>query len=33
MLFRSGDDATEPLKVPVLDGTLPMYADLVPADS
>lgn len=30
MLFRSGDGDAEPLRVPVLDGTLPMYADLVP---
>lgn len=30
MLFRSGDDDAKPLQVPVLDGTLPMYADLVP---
>ncbi|MGB3374058.1 MAG: DNA modification methylase [Microbacterium sp.] len=33
MLFRSGDDDAEPLRVPVLDGTLPMYADLVPSAS
>ncbi|MFC7789060.1 DNA modification methylase [Microbacterium sp. MAHUQ-60] len=33
MLFRSGDDDAEPLQVPVLDGTLPMYEDLVPSDS
>lgn len=29
-LFRSGDDKAEPLQVPVLDGTLPAYADLAP---
>lgn len=33
MLFRSGDDDAEPLQVPVLDGTLPTYEDLVPSDS
>lgn len=31
ILFLSGDGASaEPLQVPVLDGTLPEYADLVP---
>jgi hypothetical protein len=33
ILFRSGDDDAEPLQVPVLDGTLPMYQDLVPSES
>lgn len=30
MLFVSGDDDAEPVQVPVLDGTLPYYRDLVP---
>jgi hypothetical protein len=31
ILFRSGDDDAQPLQVPVLDDTLPMYKDLAPA--
>ncbi|MFD5213072.1 DNA modification methylase [Microbacterium sp. NPDC058345] len=30
MLFLSGDEDAEPVQVPVLDGTLPYYSDLVP---
>ncbi|BDZ37517.1 DNA modification methylase [Microbacterium suwonense] len=30
VLFRSGADEADPLQVPVLDGTLPYYRDLVP---
>jgi len=30
MLFVSGDEDAEPAQVPVLDGTLPYYRDLVP---
>ncbi|MFD5226631.1 DNA modification methylase [Microbacterium sp. NPDC058342] len=31
ILFRSGDEKADPLQVPVLDGALPSYEDLVPA--
>lgn len=33
VLFVSGDGDVEPVHVPVLDGTLPEYADLVPSGS
>ncbi|MDT0158510.1 DNA modification methylase [Microbacterium sp. ARD32] len=31
VLFRSGDESADPIQVPVLDGTLPYYKDLVPS--
>lgn len=30
VLFRSGADEADPVRIPVLDGALPFYADLVP---
>lgn len=32
VLFVSGDGEAEPTSIPVLDGTLPEYADLVPSE-